>query len=57
MLLKTTPQDLRYSQQMLVQLSVAYIFSGILVLQTTLSPDDMLGGLILGFLSSLRLVI
>ncbi len=49
MVLKTTPQDLRYSQQMLVQLSVAYIFSGILVLQTTLNPDDMLGELILGF--------
>ncbi len=49
MVLKIAPQDLRYSQLTLVQLSVAYIFSGILVLQTTLNPDDMLGGLILGF--------
>jgi len=48
LVLKTAPQDLRYSQQTMVQLSVAYIFSGIIVLQTTLSPDDMLAGLLLG---------
>ncbi len=48
MVLRTTPQDLRYSQPMAVQLAIAYIFSGIIVLQTTFAPVDMLPGLILG---------
>ena len=50
LILKSAPQDLPYSPQLAVQLGVIYIFSGIVVLQTTLAPDDMLGGLILGLL-------
>ena len=48
LVLKAAPQDLPYSQKLTVQSAVAYIFSGIFVLQTTISPDKMLGGLILG---------
>ena len=50
LLLKSAPQDLPYSSRLTVQLVAAYIFSGIVVLQTTLQPDDMIAGLILGFL-------
>jgi len=46
--LKAAPQDLPYSQQLAVRLTVYYLFSGIIVLQTTLKPDEMLGGLFLG---------
>lgn len=49
MILKSAPQDLPYSPQFAVQMAIVYIFSGIVVLQSTLSPDDMLGGLLLGF--------
>jgi len=49
MILKSAPQDLPYSPQFAVQMAFVYIFSGIVVLQSTLSPDDMLGGLLLGF--------
>ncbi len=50
MVLKSAPQDLPYSPQFMVQLAVAYVFSGIVVLRTTLNPDDMLAGLVLGFI-------
>ena len=46
--LKTAPQDLSYSLRYTVQLAVVYVFSGLVVLQTTLNPDDVLGGMILG---------
>ena len=48
MILKSAPQDLPYSPQFAVQMAIVYIFSGLVVLQSTLSPDDMLGGLLLG---------
>ena len=46
--LKSAPQDLPYSSQLTVQLAAAYIFSGIIVLQTTLNPDDLFAGILLG---------
>lgn len=46
LVLKAAPQDLPYSQRLTLQLAVAYIFSGIIVLQTTMKPTEMLGGLI-----------
>jgi hypothetical protein len=48
MILKSAPQDLPYSPQFAVQMAIVYIFSGLVVLQSTLSPDDMLAGLLLG---------
>jgi len=53
LILKTAPQDLPYSQRLTVQLAALYIFSGIVVLQTTLNPEDMLGGLLLGLIIQL----
>ena len=53
LILKTAPQDLPYSRRLTVQLAALYIFSGIVVLQTTLNPEDMLGGLILGLVIQL----
>ena len=50
LVLKSAPQDLPYSPRLLVQLMLAYILSGIVVLQTTLNPDDILSGLLLGLL-------
>jgi hypothetical protein len=47
--LRSAPQDLSYSSRLLLQLAAAYLFSGIVVLQTTLSPDDMFAGILLGF--------
>ena len=47
--LRSAPQDLSYSSRLLLQLAVAYLFSGIVVLQTTLNPDDMFAGIFLGF--------
>ena len=46
--LKSAPQDLSYSSRLTVQLVAAYMFSGFIVLQTTLNPDDMLAGILLG---------
>jgi hypothetical protein len=46
--LKSAPQDLAYSSRLTVQLLAAYVFSGLIVLQTTLNPDDMLAGIVLG---------
>ncbi|MCK5395037.1 MAG: hypothetical protein KAJ32_03550 [Gammaproteobacteria bacterium] len=48
LILKAAPQDLPYSQKITVRFAVAYVFSGLVVLQTTLNPDDMLAGLFLG---------
>jgi hypothetical protein len=50
LILKAAPQDLTYSLQITAQYAVAYILSGIVVLQTTIDPDDMLAGLLLGLL-------
>jgi hypothetical protein len=47
LLLKSAPQDLPYSPQFPVQMALVYVFSGVLVLQTTINPDDLLGGLLL----------
>lgn len=47
--LKAAPQDLSYSARLTVRLAVAYVFSGIIVLQATLNPDDMFAGILLGF--------
>ena len=46
--LKSAPQDLPFSLSYVVRLAVIYVFSGLLVLQTTLNPDDSLAGMILG---------
>ena len=48
MILKSAPQDLPYSPRFAVQMALVYFFTGLVVLQSTLSPDDMLGGLLLG---------
>ena len=48
--LKSTPQDLPYSMSLTVQLSFFYVLSGVVVLQTTLAPDDMFAGIVLGLL-------
>lgn len=50
LILKSAPQDLPYSPGLIVQLVLAYILSGIMVLQTTLAPDDLFSGLLLGLL-------
>lgn len=50
LLLKSVPQDLPYSLSLTLQLTVAYLISGVVVLQTTLQPQDLIGGLMLGFL-------
>ncbi len=47
--LKSAPQDLTCSSRLMLQLAVAYVFSGIVVLQTTLNPEDMFAGILLGF--------
>ena len=48
--LKSSPQDLPYSMALSVRLSFFYVLSGIVVLQTTLAPDDMFAGIVLGLL-------
>lgn len=48
--LKSAPQELSFSTSLTVQMAVAYIFSGFIVLQTTLNPDDVFAGLLLGFI-------
>ena len=47
LLLKSAPQDLPYSPQFPLQMALLYVFSGVVVLQTTINPDDLLGGLLL----------
>lgn len=46
--LKAAPQDLPHSSRLTLQLLLAYVFSGLVVLQTTLSPDDLFAGILLG---------
>jgi len=48
--LKAAPQDLPYSSKLGVQLTGFYVFSGLIVLQTTLASDDMFAGILLGLL-------
>ncbi len=48
--LKSAPEDLPYSLRLTFQLVAVYLFSGIVVLQTTLAPDDMYAGILLGVL-------
>ena len=48
--LKAAPQDLPYSQQLTIQIAVVYILSGLVMLKTTLNPDDLLAGLFLGLM-------
>ena len=48
LVLKSAPQDLSYSGSLALQLSVAYVLSGVVVLQTTVSPDGMFAGMMLG---------
>ena len=50
LVLKAAPQDLPYSLGMTVRLSFFYVLSGLFVLQTTLEPDDMVAGILLGLL-------
>ena len=47
--LKSAPQDLSYSSQLMLQLAAAYVFSGFIVLKTTLNPEDMFAVILLGF--------
>ena len=53
MALNSGPQDLPYSPPLTMQLSIAYILSGIIVLRTTINPDDLVGGIFLGFIVQL----
>lgn len=46
--LKSAPQDLSCSSRLAVQLVAVYVFSALIVLQTTLNPDDMFAGILLG---------
>ncbi len=50
LILKSAPQEMPYSFRLTVQLAVFYVLSGIVVLQTTLSPDDMYAGILLGLI-------
>ena len=47
LLLKSAPQDLPYAPLFPLQMALVYVFTGVVVLQTTLNPDDLLGGLLL----------
>ncbi len=51
--LKSAPQDLSYSSRLMVQLAAAYVFSGFIVLQTTLNPEDMFAGILLAGIRSI----
>jgi hypothetical protein len=50
LILKAAPQDLPYSPRLTLQLAVFYVLSGVIMLQTTLSPDDLYAGILLGLL-------
>ena len=47
--LKAAPQDLSYSVQKTTQMAIAYLFSGVIVLQATVKPDNILAVIMLGF--------
>ena len=53
LILKAAPQDLPYSTQLAAKLVAAYVFSGIVVLQSTVNPDDLIQGLLLGLVIQL----
>lgn len=46
--LKSAPQDLPYSFSWTAQLVILYIVSGVVVLQTTMAPDNLYAGILLG---------
>jgi hypothetical protein len=48
LILKSAPQDLPYSLQLTARLVAIYVFSGFIVLKTTLDPDDLFAGILLG---------
>lgn len=48
LVLKSAPQNLPYSLSFALRLTVAYIITGIVVLQTTVNPDYLLAGMVLG---------
>ena len=50
LILKSTPQELPYSLLLTMQLAVFYVLSGIVVLETTLSPDNLYAGILLGLI-------
>ncbi|HEB82396.1 MAG TPA: hypothetical protein ENJ11_05995 [Gammaproteobacteria bacterium] len=50
MILRAAPQDLSYSRGLLAGLAAAYVFSGLIILQTTVSPDDAYIDVIFGLL-------
>ena len=50
LILKSTPQELPYSLRLTMQLAVFYVLSGIVVLETTLSPDNLYAGILLGLI-------
>ena len=45
--LKAAPQDMSYRPSQAVRLAVAYWFSGVLVLETSLQPSDILASMML----------
>ena len=51
--LRAAPQDLPYSQQGVVLTSAVYVFSGYVVLQSSMAPDDILPGLLLSLIIQL----
>lgn len=50
MILRAAPQDLPYSKGLLAGLAAMYVFSGLIILQTTISPDDAFIDVIFGLL-------
>ena len=48
LLLKSAPQDLPYSPLLTAKLVAFYLVSGFIVLQTTINPEDLYAGLLLG---------
>lgn len=50
LILKSTPQELPYSLRLTMRLAVFYVLSGIVVLETTLSPDNLYAGILLGLI-------
>ena len=50
MILRAAPQDLSYSKGLLLGLAAVYVFSGMIILQTTISPDDAFIDVVFGLL-------
>ena len=51
LVLKSSPQDLPYSFALTVQLAVFYVLSGMVVLQTTMQPENMSAGILVSLLA------